>query len=410
MKIKVHLFDCYIYFITFLIFGSEFGFIPFHEYFDELTALLCAFAIIYCFQYKKVRKAIKKDLFFLLGMILIGLLSNIVNRIVTNLGYILNDIFAFSRIFLVYIGMIALFEYKPKRMKKIIKTLGRASCFYIIITFVFCILNLTGIVHMYKQTRFGFPNYSFLYSAASQFGIFLGSALALYIFSGKSNQIVEVMALITLFFTLKGTSLIILAVYVFMYLFLKRKIKWWHIVVSAIGLSFVLSFQIQNYLVNTTHARSILIHYGIITAIRFFPLGSGFATYGSNMAATHYSPLYVEYNFELYKRLGRIDPNNPTSTFLNDVYLGMILGEFGFLGLLMLIIFIYEMWKKINSNSNTPRKAKQITIALFVCLCGSFVMLGSIKNSQGQILMLVIAFFIEMNKQFAEINKEEASS
>ena len=70
------------------------------------------------------------------------------------------------------------------------------------------------------------------------------------------------------------------------------------------------SFQIRNYLINEKAPRHLFFKYSIITATEYFPLGSGFATFGSDMAAKKYSDLYVKYGFEPLHGMGRLRCNH----------------------------------------------------------------------------------------------------
>ena len=396
---KIYISDVLILLIPILLVLSMFGNIPYSSNFDEVAALLGLIYLIAGLRKKHIRALVRKDYLSIFSIIIIGLLGNIFIGLVRNPSYIINDMFSFSRIFLVYLGSVAFLEDRHSCVRRVSKILGKFSEFFIYIAFVCGVLNIVGIVDMSTSVRFGIRSFNFIFSNASQFGIFVGAALALCIISGCSNKITELMGVLVLIMTAKGTSLIIVSVYLLLRLFLRRSIKWWHVLLIIIGLAAVLRFQIQEYILNDAAPRALLLYYGIITATRFFPLGAGFATYGSNMAAVHYSPLYYEYGFHLRKALAVYNLQTGEGTYLNDTYLGMVLGEFGFIGTLIFVIFFYRIWKKINRSSSIEQKSKQIIIAIFVCLCGSFVMLGSIKNAPGQILMFTIALFIALEKQ-----------
>ena len=105
-------------------------------------------------------------------------------------------------------------------------------------------------------------------------------------------------------------------------------------------------FQIQNYFLNDTAPRLVLFNYGLKTALAYFPLGSGFATYGSPVAASYYSPLYQLYGFNNKYGMSKTD-----TSFLNDNYWPTIIGQFGFLGLIIaLIIFVNFFYFVMKSN------------------------------------------------------------
>ena len=71
----------------------------------------------------------------------------------------------------------------------------------------------------------------------------------------------------------------------------------------------------------------------------------------------------------------------------------MIVGEFGFAGLISWMIAIYSIATRIFKTTCVNKKMQNIAIACFVCMCGMFVLAGSVKNAPGEILMMVICLF-----------------
>ena len=379
--------------------------LPFSSYFDDLVAGLLTLPVLIGLLEKKFNKTEIRMLVALGLTCLLGVVSNFLTGIVTNISYILNDVFSFLRIFLVYFGLIALVRGKPKALEALTNRLGFYAKIFIAVAFVFGILNLLGIVRMYSTVRFGLRNYYFYFGNSSQFGIFIGCALALLIFSGKSRTIYEIMALACLVMTFKGMGLIIAAVYFILTFVVHRKIRWWHYLIALSVLAYILQFQITSYILDESAPRAILIYYGFVTAFKYFPIGSGFATYGSNMAAVHYSPLYYSYGFQLRKALTVFDDGYGSMTYLNDAYLGMITGQFGIFGLLLVFYVFVKLGRSIFGRSNIDNKAKYITIACFSCFCGMAIMAGSIKTAGGEMLMAVFALYELMN----EASKHSAS-
>ena len=384
----------YLYFVTKL---------PFSGFFDDLVAAFFIIPVINGVIGKKYTKTEVKMLLSLSLTCVIGILSNLWTGIVNNPFYILNDLFSFLRIFLVYFGIIALLRGKPKALKYLTKRLSFYSKIFITIAFVFGVFNTMGLVGMYSTVRYGFRNYYFYFGNASQFGVFIGCTLALLIFGANRHPIYEIMALACLVMTFKGMGLIIASVYSILILVAYKKIKWWHYLFVILGLAYILQFQISSYILDKSAPRAILIYYGFVTAFRFFPLGAGFATYGSNMAAVHYSPLYYSYGFHLRKALTVFDDGYGPTTYLNDAYLGMIVGQFGIIGLLLIVYLFVKLGKNVFCRSKAPNKAKYITIACFCCFCGMAIMAGSIKTAGGEMLMAIFAIY-ELIKESANFS------
>ena len=75
----------------------------------------------------------------------------------------------------------------------------------------------------------------------------------------------------------------------------------------------------------------------------YVPLGSGFASFGTNAAAVHYSPLYYKYKLD---EIWGLSPDNPM--FLADAYYPT-LAEFGLVGIFFFLWFWVRRYKEVNS-------------------------------------------------------------
>lgn len=71
--------------------------------------------------------------------------------------------------------------------------------------------------------------------------------------------------------------------------------------VGGIAAAFIGMEQVQNYFFTSNYSpRLILLKDSIALAISHFPLGTGYGTFGSSMAAEHYSVLYTRLGYENY--------------------------------------------------------------------------------------------------------------
>jgi len=106
-------------------------------------------------------------------------------------------------------------------------------------------------------------------------------------------------------------------------------------VIIVVG--FLLSYQqIKYYYVsNSSFARSVLTLTSIKIANEFFPVGTGFATFGSYQSGVYYSPVYHKYGID---RVWGISKSFPM--YISDTFWPMLIGQFGYLGLLFFIIYV----------------------------------------------------------------------
>ena len=95
---------------------------------------------------------------------------------------------------------------------------------------------------------------------------------------------------------------------------------------------------------NDGFARKELMNASFEIAKDYFPIGTGFATFGSFYSAENYSLIYYKYNLNTVYGLS---PNY--HYFVADSFYPMLLGQFGYIGLFLYLICIYLLFKKIQN-------------------------------------------------------------
>ncbi len=81
--------------------------------------------------------------------------------------------------------------------------------------------------------------------------------------------------------------------------------------------------------------RGRLLFAGYNIALNHFPLGAGFGSFGSYASTVNYSPLYYIYHFDI---IPGCMPDKPS--FLADNFFAMVLGQFGFIGLICFLLIL----------------------------------------------------------------------
>ncbi len=117
------------------------------------------------------------------------------------------------------------------------------------------------------------------------------------------------------------------------------------------GLALFIGIDQFNFYFKNTNAEDIVrakLHVDAIDlAGRYFPFGTGFGTFGSSAAATHYSPLYYE--------LGYTSINGGTGRFLSDSFWPTVIaqtgwiGTIGFLGVIVCFLILIFRAKKTHN-------------------------------------------------------------
>lgn len=163
----------------------------------------------------------------------------------------------------------------------------------------------------------------------------------------KKMSISTVVAMIVWLSTFRSRAFMYCISYPFLYRIIIKKEKKIRFslktIIPIIGVLYFFAVdQIEAYFVNTSAPRSKLLVYGVHTMKRFFLLGSGFATYGTDAAVKYYSKLYIEYGFNKVYGLNRLQP-----MFAHDTYWPAIMGQFGVFGTVLMIVLVYKLCKDI---------------------------------------------------------------
>ena len=150
---------------------------------------------------------------------------------------------------------------------------------------------------------------------------------------------------------------------------------------SVIGIMLLIAgySQLQDYFLDVYHysPRKIMLLDSLRLANQNFPLGTGFGSFGSEMAARYYSPIYYSLG---YGNMYGLDGNQDFST-LNDNYLAMLLAQFGWIGaILYYSLFLIIIKLSLNLKISRQRILALSTIITYlIASIGS----GSVKSSAG---------------------------
>lgn len=367
--------------------------IIYFRYIDEFLA--CAFLIynaFYILKHKKIRMLEFKVLVSCVSIFILGILSNILYLIQADLYTIVLDIISCFKIPIILIGFYNILD--KNTAENLVRLLVIPAKIFILTGFICSIISLFINIGMRGQYRFGIWGFNFIFKYAFSYALVLIFNLIVIVISkDKKINIYKFFTSIQLFLSLKGPAMIT-AILIFIIPALikkKNKISKKHLLLVLL-LSLVLgNYQIKTYLTNENAPRYLLFKYSFITANEYFPLGSGFATFGSDMAAKEYSELYYKYGFNALNGMSKED-----TKFLNDNYWPMVIGQFGYIGCFFVLFILYNLFKYIQ-NLKIDYEIKAIFISSYV-----YMLISSIGNSiytiSGTAIMMIgiiIAFKID---------------
>ena len=97
-------------------------------------------------------------------------------------------------------------------------------------------------------------------------------------------------------------------------------------------------------------ARYRLMRTAIDIANDYFPLGTGWSTYGSYFSVDDYSPVYYLYGIDKHIELGAM-----TKLYLHDNYWASVCAEAGWIGMASIIAFLVVVFLLIQKNYGMER-------------------------------------------------------
>lgn len=384
---------------------GDIGMHPIFAYSDEIATIgFMAYILLYLL----LGKLTNQDmliLFFLSILTILGIVSNCLSEVSVSIFAILIDILWLFKIYSGYIGIRYLLR-DEKVARTFLSYMSSAAKIFIFLAFFGALLNTIMDVGLSDDIRYGLRSYSFVIGNSGHFGMIVASALAFIIaedrLSRKKIRMYYVMAFFEIILTTKLMPILIVVVTLLLKnQQSKKKIKLKYIVAGAISILIIGQHQIIHYISDLNHPRMRLIIYGIKTAMIYFPFGSGFATYGSEMARRYYSPIYTYWGFESFYGL------SPTSdSCLNDNYMAMILAQGGVISFLlflsiMYIIFEQTVKKTDLQNSNT----RNILVALYVSMLATSVMSGTFKGAVGMLTFMTMGVLETRRLKAKQIKK-----
>ena len=321
------------------------------SYFDEALALICAFYVMLLLLKRRLDTVDQVSVVILSGVIAIGILSNITSKLAYSWFSVFVDIIAETKFlwtlfaFKYYISLDAYSD-----MSRALRPLAKWFCY---LAGVFAIVSQFVDVGMTNSTRYGIKGFNYIFPMSFQFlAVALVAIAVLSISKSKHNNRLPYAAVcVGLILATKSSPLLFSAMFIFLLIYFQKRahLKTSTVVFMAVIVLLLGTFQIQTYLMNVNASRYLFFYYGGKTANTYFPLGSGFATFGSDQAARNYSRLYYQYGFN-----SLFGMNTEDGSFLSDTFWPMAIGQFGWIGSILYILIyvrIFFSFKLMKLNS-----------------------------------------------------------
>lgn len=321
------------------------------SYFDEGLALVCMFYVIMLLLKRRLDSSDQISVFLLIAVIAIGLFSNVMSGLAYSWFSVFVDVISETK----FLWTLFAFKYYItsmvyKEMSQMLRLLAKWFCY---LAGAFAVISQFINLGMTGSERYGIKSYNFVFPMSFQFlAVALVAIAVLSISKGyKNNRMAYAAVCVGLILATKSSPLLFAVMFVFLLFYFQRRmqLKTRTVVFMAVIILLLGTYQIQTYLMNVNAPRYLFFYYGGKTANTYFPLGSGFATFGSDQAARNYSKLYYQYGFN-----SLFGMNVKDGSFLSDTFWPMAIGQFGWIGSVLYILIyvrIFLSFKRMKLNA-----------------------------------------------------------
>ncbi len=324
----------------------------FFKHIDEVLVLICYVYLTLHIHYVFRKKW--RLLYLWLGFMAIGAASSLIYRYQSTIPTLIDAIVVISKFM---VGYLTAYVYCSIHRDTLSQRLMGAARLITVLLFVIAVHDMVmtpffprGEYRYFTQSLvLMFPHSTYLSAAMVTLLVLLG-------YTNKDNRNIPFMVMASFIgiMTLRGKAIAFFAVYWMMYLclitFRVRNLTAL-IIIGGITCVIIGYEQISDYFLTTTRfsPRQILLKDSIPLAIKHFPLGTGFGTFGSTIAAQNYSPLYEQLG---YVTLDGMGPGN--TAYLTDSFWPEIFAQFGLVGTFLfigiLILFVTYSIKSLKKN------------------------------------------------------------
>ena len=371
--------------------------LPPFSYYDEILAVSSLLSLFFSMAMRKSRftREMKIALCLLFAIVVIGLFGNFLSGIVSDTFFILVDILACSKFFIIYFALKSILG----NTSYFVSYMARESKVLLVLMLACLVINQFVDIGMTYEMRYGLKAFQFVFIHPTHM-VTLSLACMAFIYSDASNGWKKYIgiALVLMAMSLRSRW-VALALVIVLIIFVKKGSTRAPFVVIGVGsVSAFLVGQAQMsvyYGSASESARGHLMTTALSVFQNFFPLGAGFASFGSGVTKTIYSPLYYQYGLQNVYGLA---PNNPS--YLTDTFWPVVLAQFGFLGLiiwLLLLIMLVVDFYRLGIASGMLVLSLTMIAAILISTTAS----GSIFSMQ--MITLLVAFMTAMK---ANIDRE----
>ena len=395
----------------FLIFNNPLeGFVPMMNYWDELSAFLVVCWGAYDFwRNPKMEKHELANWIFLAALVVIGALGNLFHPgLQESTVAIIKDVVAlckFPAIFFVLQRKV----FSSEQQKETLTSIAKVSRWILVLTLFAVVIGRFVDLGFYTDDIRILPSCTFIFTNPTFFiSSYVMIAAVLIAESINKNRTFLLLDCLLIFLAQRSKGYIFIAFLVIILIlgekwitkilniFLgsdKEKVNPLRVIVAVIvlGLMFYVvgKPRLERFLALGLASARVALHVvGIRVLADYFPLGSGFGTFGSYLSGEYYSNIYALYGID---RVWGMSKN--FYSFISDVFWPYIYGQFGLFGLLIYGKIILDIFfRQFRSGIADSSRIAMVTVWIYALIASPSE--AYFTNGTGVQMALILGLFI----------------
>lgn len=338
---------------------------------DEIATIAIAICAVFRITGNGIRvsASAKLSILLLIGFSLTCLLGNALSGIPVSWQPVAVDAFTCVKFFITLLAGVVVFHRNKTLFVVVSKSLK-------IVLFVIGLCAMVSLVFdigmSYNEVRYGFHPFDFVFSHPTYLAVALSGAIVVLSVESEQNTRWIMLAAVLLILTFRGKAMGFVAFVVLVILMTRggrKALRLWQIIAIGIVVLIIGWGQIESYFGTEGQARAELLRAGLQIADDHFPIGMGFATFGSAVTSDPewYSPVYVQYGLS---SVWGLSPEY--SSYISDSFWPTVLGQSGWAGFLMLLGTLFLLFFSFFKRSNNK---------LPVLFCFAYLIITSTSES-----------------------------
>lgn len=188
---------------------------------------------------------------------------------------------------------------------------------------------------MGSDVRFGMRSFQFLFGHPETMSIMVLSMMLVMLRDRKQNAVWIGLCLFFIATSLRFKGLAFVAVAAMLLISDKRSIKPAQVLFGAAAIALIGSDQLAFYYGSDSGARAEMTRASLAIASDYFPFGTGFATFGSDVTSDplYYSVLYIRYGVSNVYGISLASG----ARWISDTFWPTVLAQFGYFGLVLYV-------------------------------------------------------------------------